>query len=368
MLSWNPGPLPRIGGAEHWVGRRSRDSLGGDLPWPRLARNGIRWGRWRCPSRPITGPRPAAPCENFQISPLRFPRPFIRAMGLIKKAAAQVNMDLGCSPPSSARPIVQAAQAVADGQHDDQFVLDIFQTGSGTSTNMNTNEVIAGVANERFNNGVRGGKTPGPPQRRGQHGPVVQRRDPDGHPRRGARGDPETLDPGPRGPARAARREGPCVRRTSSRSAGPTCRTRCRSAWGRNSRATPRRSSTASGGSTSCSESLAELPIGGTAVGTGINTHAEFPQRMAALLEQGHRPGVPAGDELLRGDGQPRRGRRGLGRAQDGRHQPLEHRQQHPLARLGAAVRHRRDQDPRAPARQLDHARQGQPGDPRGRA
>ena len=118
--------------------------------WPRPARNAIRWARWRSRPRPITGPRRSARARNFQISPLRFPREFIRAMGLIKKAAAQVNMDLGLLAPSSARPIVQAAQAVADGKHDDQFVLDVFQTGSGTSTNMNTNEVIAGIANEQF--------------------------------------------------------------------------------------------------------------------------------------------------------------------------------------------------------------------------
>ena len=85
---------------------------------------------------------------NFQISPLRVPRSFIRAMGLIKKAAAQVNMDLGLLPADLGGPIIQAAQAVADGKHDDQFVVDVFQTGSGTSTNMNTNEVIAGIANE----------------------------------------------------------------------------------------------------------------------------------------------------------------------------------------------------------------------------
>src|SRR5438067_13854741 len=88
--------------------------------------------------------------ENFQISPLRFPRPFLRALGLIKKAAAQANMDLGLLPPELGERIVQAAQAVADGQHDDQFIVDVFQTGSGTSSNMNTNEVIAGIANESF--------------------------------------------------------------------------------------------------------------------------------------------------------------------------------------------------------------------------
>src|SRR3954469_11931958 len=84
--------------------------------------------------------------RNFQISPLRFPRSFVRALGLVKKAAAQVNMDLGLLPPGPLPPelgqrVVVAAQAVADGAHDDQFVVDIFQTGSGTSTNMNANEV-----------------------------------------------------------------------------------------------------------------------------------------------------------------------------------------------------------------------------------
>src|SRR5690349_3692235 len=97
---------------------------------------------------------------NFQISPLRLPRSFIRALGLIKKAAAQVNMDLKLLAPELGGPIVRAAQAVADGKHDDQFVVDVFQTGSGTSSNMNANEVIAGVANEQLNQGVRGGKSP----------------------------------------------------------------------------------------------------------------------------------------------------------------------------------------------------------------
>src|SRR3954462_7976077 len=94
--------------------------------------------------------------RNFQMSPLRFPRAFIRALGLIKKAAAQVNMDLNLLPAELGAAVVQAAQAVADGRLDDQFVVDVFQTGSGTSTNMNTNEVIAGAANEQFHHGVRG--------------------------------------------------------------------------------------------------------------------------------------------------------------------------------------------------------------------
>ena len=85
---------------------------------------------------------------NFPISDLRFPRQFIRALGQIKQAAAQVNEALGVVDPQIAEAIVRAAQEVVDGKLDSDFVLDIFQTGSGTSTNMNANEVIANRASE----------------------------------------------------------------------------------------------------------------------------------------------------------------------------------------------------------------------------
>jgi fumarate hydratase, class II len=97
--------------------------------------------------------------ENFSISGLTFPPAFTRAIGLIKKCAARVNSDLGQLDSGLAEAIRKAAQEVLDGNHDDQFVLDIFQTGSGTSTNMNANEVIAGRANEILT-GKRGGKEP----------------------------------------------------------------------------------------------------------------------------------------------------------------------------------------------------------------
>ena len=86
--------------------------------------------------------------ENFPISGIRFPRLFIRALGLVKGAAAQVNKELGLLKPNYADAIVQAAQEVIEGKWDEKFVLDIFQTGSGTSTNMNANEVISSRANE----------------------------------------------------------------------------------------------------------------------------------------------------------------------------------------------------------------------------
>jgi fumarate hydratase class II len=85
---------------------------------------------------------------NFPISDLRFPRQFIRALGQIKQAAALVNSELGTVDAQVADAIARAAQEVIDGNLDEHFVLDIFQTGSGTSTNMNANEVIANRANE----------------------------------------------------------------------------------------------------------------------------------------------------------------------------------------------------------------------------
>jgi len=80
---------------------------------------------------------------NFPVSGYRFSRPFIRALGLIKWAAAQANHDLGLLDAERAALIVQAAEEVVEGKLDDHFPLDIFQTGSGTSTNTNANEVIA---------------------------------------------------------------------------------------------------------------------------------------------------------------------------------------------------------------------------------
>ena len=85
---------------------------------------------------------------NFPISNLRFPRSFIRALGLVKQAAATTNMGLGLLDRKVGEAIVAAAQEVVDGKLDEHFVLDIFQTGSGTSTNTNANEVIANRASQ----------------------------------------------------------------------------------------------------------------------------------------------------------------------------------------------------------------------------
>lgn len=96
---------------------------------------------------------------NFPISGLRFPSSFLNALALIKKHAAIVNLELGLLETDLSNAIVRASDEIMNGTLDDQFVVDVFQTGSGTSSNMNTNEVIAGRANEILT-GKRGGKTP----------------------------------------------------------------------------------------------------------------------------------------------------------------------------------------------------------------
>src|ERR1035437_2489744 len=102
-------------------------------------------GEVRVPSEALYGAQTQRAVDNFPISGLRFPRPFLRAMGMIKGAAAAVNQDLKLMEADMAASIQAAAREVEDGIHDSEFPLDIFQTGSGTSTNMNANEVIANL-------------------------------------------------------------------------------------------------------------------------------------------------------------------------------------------------------------------------------
>ncbi len=115
-------------------------------------------GEMKVPADAYYGAQTARAVENFPISGIRLPRQFIRALGLIKKHAAATNAGLGYVPPKIATAIQQAAQEVVDGKGDHQFVVDVFQTGSGTSTNMNTNEVIANRAIELLG-GKRGDKS-----------------------------------------------------------------------------------------------------------------------------------------------------------------------------------------------------------------
>lgn len=116
-------------------------------------------GTIRIPKNAFYGPQTQRAVENFPISGLAFSPAFIRALALIKKCAAQVNAELGLLERESSEAIARSAQDIMDGKFDDQFVVDIFQTGSGTSTNMNMNEVIASRANELLT-GKRNGKHP----------------------------------------------------------------------------------------------------------------------------------------------------------------------------------------------------------------
>jgi fumarate hydratase class II len=114
-------------------------------------------GELAVPADAYYGVQTARAIENFPISSLRMPRSVIRAMGLIKRAAAVVNCSLGLLDKKPAEAIKQAATEVVDGKLDAEFPVDIFQTGSGTSTNMNTNEVISNRATELLG-GARGSK------------------------------------------------------------------------------------------------------------------------------------------------------------------------------------------------------------------
>lgn len=114
-------------------------------------------GEMRVPAAALYGAQTARAVENFPISGRRFPRSFLRALALLKSAAARVNGRRGYLPAELAARIEAAAEEVAEGKYDDQFPVDIFQTGSGTSSNMNANEVIGRLAGAHPNDDVNRG-------------------------------------------------------------------------------------------------------------------------------------------------------------------------------------------------------------------
>jgi fumarate hydratase class II len=242
-------------------------------------------GSMEVPSDAYYGAQTARARRNFTISGLRFPSPLIRALGLIKKTAAQVNMDLGLLPAELGAAIVQAAQAVIDGRLEDQFVVDVFQTGSGTSTNMNANEVIAGAANEQFEGGQRGGRSPVHPNDAVNLGQSSNDVIPTAIHIAALEGIVKRLIPALQEldgllDERAHEFDGIVkVGRTHLQDAVPIRLGQEFSGYASQIEHSIRRLR-------ACSDSLAELAIGGTAVGTGINTHPEFAQRVVALLTQ----------------------------------------------------------------------------------
>jgi fumarate hydratase class II len=111
-------------------------------------------GALEVPANALWGAQTQRAIQNFPASGLRMPRAFIRALGLIKYAAAGANAQLGDLPHAIASAIQAAALEVAAGRYDDQFPVDVFQTGSGTSSNMNANEVIAALATQSLSHAV----------------------------------------------------------------------------------------------------------------------------------------------------------------------------------------------------------------------
>lgn len=123
----------------------------------RLEEDGL--GKIEVPDHAYFGAGTMRAVHNFIDSGLQLSQDFIQGLALIKKHAALVNLELGLLPAETARTIQQAAQEVQAGKFQEQFVVDLFQTGSGTSTNMNMNEVLACRANELLT-GKKGGKSP----------------------------------------------------------------------------------------------------------------------------------------------------------------------------------------------------------------
>jgi fumarate hydratase class II len=226
---------------------------------------------------------------NFPISDLRLPRGFIRALGLIKQASAQANADLGLLDPRLAEAVVRAAQDVVDGNLDGGFVVDVFQTGSGTSTNMNANEVISNRAIELLG-GEKGSRTPVHPNDHVNLGQSSNDVIPTAIHIAAAVDIHDRLIP-------ALQRLEDSLRRRSEDFWGviKTGRTHLQDAtpirlgqeflgWAGQIERGRRRAATAL-------EELTELALGGTAVGTGVNTHPDFARRVIERVAEA--TGVP---------------------------------------------------------------------------
>ena len=222
--------------------------------------------------------------ENFPISGLRFPRRFLRALGHIKQAAAYVNAQLGLLDKDLADVVARAAGEVADGRWDDQFPIDIFQTGSGTSTNMNANEVISNRAIE-FLGGNRGTKKPVHPN---DHVNMCQSSNdviPTAIHLAAHTAIGEDLLPALTILASALREKADAfdhivkVGRTHLQDATPI----------RLGQEFAGYATMVERGATRLKEAqsgLEELPLGGTAVGTGINTHPDFARLVIERLRE----------------------------------------------------------------------------------
>jgi fumarate hydratase class II len=241
-------------------------------------------GEMKIPADAYYGAQTGRAVENFPISDLRFNRQFIAAMGLIKWACAQINQELGILDEERKTLIQQAAQDVMGGKLDGQFVVDIFQTGSGTSTNMNTNEVIASRANE-IATGNRGGKEPIHPN---DHVNMEQSSNdviPTAIHVSAAAAIHESLLPSLQHLTDALQKKAEKydnvvkIGRTHLQDATPIRLGQELSGYAHQARLSVERCQKAI-------RCLRELPLGGTAVGTGINSHPDFAKQAIAVIAQ----------------------------------------------------------------------------------
>ena len=235
-------------------------------------------GELQVPVDALYGAQTQRAVQNFPISGLTMPRGFLRALGLIKAAAAQANADLGHLPADVADAVGSAARQVAAGDLDGHFPVDVFQTGSGTSSNMNANEVIAAVASRTLgravhaNDHVNMGQSsndvvPGAIQVAAVLGCREDLLPAIAHLRR-------TID-------RRAVKLGRVVKtgRTHLMDAMPLTLAQELGAWSAQLRSAEARIE-------DTLSRLQALPIGGTAVGTGINAHPQFGRRVARALSK----------------------------------------------------------------------------------
>jgi len=231
-------------------------------------------GEVQVPGNALYGAQTQRAAENFPISNLRFPREFIRALGLIKLSAARANMDLGLLEKKIGDAIVKASQEVIDGKLDEHFVLDIFQTGSGTSTNMNANEVISNRAIQILG-GVLGSKKPVHPNDHVNMGQSSNDVIPSAMHVAAMESIERSLIPAlrklQRSLAAKAKEFDSIVKigRTHLQDATPVRLGQEFGGYARQMQLGIRRLE-------KLRDTLEELPLGGTAVGTGINTHPKF--------------------------------------------------------------------------------------------
>jgi len=246
-------------------------------------------GTVKVPEDAYYGAQTQRAVDNFSVSGLTLQLSFIRAIASLKKNAAQVNRDFGLLSPDLSPAIIQAAQEVIDGTFDEQFVVDVFQTGSGTSTNMNVNEVIAGRANEIMTGNI-GGKSPVHPNDHVNCGQSSNDVIPSAIHIAALGSIREKLLPSLEKLVRSLQAKSfefagvAKIGRTHLQDAVPMTLGQEFSGYARQVELGIERLKT-------IEPRLAELALGGTAVGTGMNTHAEFARRVIAMIAQ--ETGIP---------------------------------------------------------------------------